>query len=66
MKQQVKQLIQEIKVDRKKRLILSDKHLIQIQGMWLEMFGTGGCDHYPYLTIYDQLTDLAEHYKLSL
>ncbi len=32
----------------------------QIQADWIRRFGTGGCDHFPYVTGYSVIRDLLQ------
>ena len=46
------------------RYFLNHHEAIIIQSDWLKIFGTGGCDCYPYTTEMDMYQDLCEHYNI--
>jgi hypothetical protein len=43
---------------------LTHNEAMMIQSEWLKIFGTGGCDCYPYTTEMDMYQDLLEHYNI--
>jgi len=43
---------------------LSTHEAAMINSAWLQIFGTGGCDCYPYTSELDMFNDLLEHYNL--
>ena len=61
----MKKLLRQILKDKLNGYVLSHHQAIMIQGEWLKLFGTGGCDCYPYTTEKDMLDDLLDHYKVK-
>lgn len=60
----MKNLLLQILEDKKKGLVISHSQAIKVQSDWLRLFGTGGCDCYPYTTENDMFKDLCQHYNI--
>ena len=60
----MRKLLKQILKDRKKGYIMSHHQAVMVQNHWLKLYGTGGCDCYPYTSKNDMLKDLLEFYKI--
>ena len=45
---------------------MSQHQAMMVQGTWLKLFGTGGCDCYPYVSEIDMLNDLLEYFDIKV
>ena len=62
----MRKLLYQILKDRKAGLIMSQHQAMMVQGTWLKLFGTGGCDCYPYVSEIDMLNDLLEYFNIKV
>jgi hypothetical protein len=60
MKAQIKKLLAEIETDRSKGYVISSQQDNAVTAYWIRLFGTGGCDSYPYTSLQDMISDLKE------
>ena len=63
MKAKIKRLLKSIARDRSLGLAISHQNSVQVQGIWLGLYGTYGCSHYPYTTMQSMVDDLEEYIK---
>jgi len=63
MKAKIRRLLKSITEDKSKGLVISHRDSVQLQGIWLQLFGVGGCSHYPYVTQQSMVEDLEEVFK---
>ena len=61
----MRKLLYQILKDRDNGLIMSTHQIAMVQGTWLKLFGTGGCDCYPYISEADMINDLLEHFNIK-
>jgi len=61
----MKKLLKQVVVDRKEGLVLDQHQIMMIKSDWLRLYGTGGCDHYPYINEQEMTNDLLGHYKIQ-
>lgn len=61
----MKPILRQIIKDRKKGYVMSHHHAMMVQSQWLKLYGTGGCDCYPYMSERDIVKDLMEYYKIE-
>jgi hypothetical protein len=61
MKREIKKLLKDIDEDRKQGRIISLHNCGVRDSLWLKLFGTGGCSHYPYLSDKDKIQDLKDY-----
>ena len=58
----MKEILRQILKDRQAGRCLNIHQAVIVESEWLRLFGTGGCDCYPYTSDSDMLNDLLKHY----
>jgi hypothetical protein len=53
----------KIKERRKQGIMPNHNEQIRIPGAWLRLYGTGGCDCYPYMDMWSMLDDIIRYYE---
>jgi hypothetical protein len=53
----------QIKERHKKGIMPTDHEQAIIPSAWLRLYGTGGCDCYPYIGFWDMLDDIISYYE---
>ena len=60
----MKRILKQILKDRHNGLVMSHSQAMHVQSAWLKLYGTGGCDCFPYTTEIDMFNDLLDHHGI--